>query len=59
MNKWACENAWKTKYGNAPGRLWRFLEKNMLLSKKHLKKVRKGKFYPQPFVIDFKDWYKE
>ena len=49
---------WKLAYKNAAGRIWRFIENNLMISKNHLKKVRKGKFKPTPYKIDFKDWYK-
>ena len=58
-DKWASENAWKTKFNNAPGRLWKYLEARLILSKNHLKRISKGKFYPTPYQVNFKDWYKE
>jgi hypothetical protein len=52
------DNSWKLAHGNAAGRLWRYIDSQLCLSKKHLKKVRKGKFKPGVTIIDFKDWYK-
>lgn len=61
LDKWTPANAWKVKFDNAPGRLWRFIDSNLTISKTYLKKLRKGKvaWPPKPYTIDFKDWYKD
>jgi hypothetical protein len=58
---WKYDTGWKVKFNNAPGRLWRFIDNNLTLSKTYLEKFRAGKipWPPVPYVIDFKDWYKE
>jgi len=54
------DNKWKLAGKRAAGRLWRFIDNNLLVSKTYLKRVRKGKVAPQkPHIIDFKDWYKD
>jgi hypothetical protein len=51
------ENKWKLKYNNAAGRLWRYLESQCSISKKHLKRMKRGKIKPGGvIVINFKDW---
>jgi hypothetical protein len=50
---------WRFAHKNAAGRLWRYIEENLIVSKTHLELVRKGKFKPGVTVIDFRDWYKD
>lgn len=48
-------------YNREAGRLWKYIENNLLVSKTYLQKFKDGKipFPPVPYRIGFKDWNKE
>lgn len=59
-DKWKpTDVSWKLKHKNAVGRLYRWIDKNLSISRNHLKRLRKGKFKPGGTVIDFDEWYKD
>jgi hypothetical protein len=48
---------WRLKHNNAAGRLWRYIEKNIGLSRNHLEKVKKHKFTPVQICVNLNYWY--